>query len=230
MRTAGPLVIVGALCLACTVILGLVVVTAMDGSNGLDVWWRETMLGARGEAGIAVAKVLNLVGGGFVAYAVVPLGGAVVLALLSRWRAALYWLVCLGASTVVVQAVKIGFSRARPQDMVVESDRLGSFPSGHTANAATIVLALAVITGVVWVRWVGALYVVCMMLSRTYLSVHWLTDTVAGVLIGVGVVLLVTAFALPWLDAERAELSAPPGSRPRRSTGAHRAGRPRHRS
>lgn len=38
-----------------------------------------------------------------------------------------------------------------------------------------------------------------MALSRTFLSVHWATDTIGGALLGAGVVLLLAAWLLPWV-------------------------------
>ena len=85
---------------------------------------------------------------------------------------------------------------------MVTSD-FGSFPSGHVANAATIAVTIGVIVPIVWVWIAGAAYTVLMALSRTYLGVHWFTDTVGGLLVGAGVALLLWAlFAVP-LERER---------------------------
>ena len=69
----------------------------------------------------------------------------------------------------------------------------GSFPSGHVANAATLAALLAIILWRWWVVVAGAVYVVLMALSRTYLGAHWISDTVGGLLIGAGVALIVWA-------------------------------------
>ena len=42
-----------------------------------------------------------------------------------------------------------------------------------------------------WLPYLGGLYVLAMMWSRTYLHVHWLTDTIAGALLGVAAALAV---------------------------------------
>jgi undecaprenyl-diphosphatase len=70
--------------------------------------------------------------------------------------------------------------------MMVGSD-FGSFPSGHAANAAVMVVVAALLVRRAWLWAAGALYVLAMMVSRTYLAVHWLGDTVGGALLGVGV-------------------------------------------
>ena len=72
-----------------------------------------------------------------VATFVVPLGGAAVMLALRRPWGAVFVLAASAGSALVVQVIKGMFGRARPEDMIVVSDH-GSFPSGHTANAATI--------------------------------------------------------------------------------------------
>jgi membrane-associated phospholipid phosphatase len=49
---------------------------------------------------------------------------------------------------------------------------------------------------VFWRAWLWAaasVYTVLMMLSRTYLGVHWLSDTVAGLLLGAAVAVILWA-------------------------------------
>lgn len=92
--------------------------------------------------------------------------------------------------------------------MLVTSD-YGSFPSGHTANAATTAMVLALVFPLLWVWIAGFLYTVAMMASRTYLGAHWLSDTVGGLLLGIGVALVVWAPLAGRLRTE-AELPHPP--------------------
>ena len=92
-----------------------------------------------------------------------------------------------------MQLLKVTVGRARPEDMLVQSDP-GSFPSGHTANAATTAVALGFIFFPrIWVWVAGSAYAVAMALSRTYLGAHWLSDTIGGLLLGAGVAVLVWA-------------------------------------
>ena len=56
-----------------------------------------------------------------------------------------------------------------------------------------------------WVLIVGIAYVLLMALSRTALHAHWLSDTIGGALIGVGVVLLIAGAFAPLLARERSE-------------------------
>jgi membrane-associated phospholipid phosphatase len=138
------------------------------------------------------ALVMNYLGGGVLGVVVVPLGILAALFLFRRPWAALYFAIAEVASAGLVQVLKVSFGRARPGDMIVQAD-FGSFPSGHVANAATMALALAIIFPRVWVYVLGIVYTVLMMLSRTYLGAHWLTDTVGGLLVGVGVAVIVWA-------------------------------------
>ncbi|WP_244632075.1 MULTISPECIES: phosphatase PAP2 family protein [unclassified Microbacterium] len=163
--------------LALATALGAVVVFAYPETPGFDHWWNETIAGARAEWMLDFALALNWVGGGWVAILGVPLLTILVLVLARRWRGAVFAAVCFAASAGAVQLLKTIFGRARPDDMLVVSD-YGSFPSGHTANAATIALVLWVLFPRVWMAIAGAVWVLAMALSRTFLSVHWASDTV----------------------------------------------------
>ena len=81
-------------------------------------------------------------------------------------------------------------ARARPDDSLAESVPT-SFPSGHTAVATTVVLTLGFVLRRWYVWALGAVWVLLMMWSRTYLHAHWLSDVIAGMLEGVVVACLV---------------------------------------
>ncbi len=82
-----------------------------------------------------------------------------------------------------------------------------SFPSGHTLNATvltTVVVYLVLIeTTAAWQRslaiTLGTLFVVTMGLSRVFLGHHWLTDVLAGWLIGLAWALAVITAHRLWL-------------------------------
>lgn len=158
----------------------------------VDVWWNGLFAAAPSRPLLAFALVMDEVGGHLTAILIVPLGGALALFLIGRRWSALYFLAASAASAVLVQVLKQTFGRARPEDILVLSD-YGSFPSGHTANAATIAVVAAVVFPHAAVRIAGVAWVLLMGFSRTYLHAHWLSDTVGGALVGAGAALLLAA-------------------------------------
>lgn len=197
----------GVACLLLSTALGAVVVLTSPQTFGFDRWWNETIVRIRADWMLDFALVLNWIGGGWVAILGVPLLAILILLLLRRWRGALFAAICFLASAGAVQLLKNIFGRARPDDMLVVSD-YGSFPSGHTANAATIAVVVWVLFPRVWTAIAGAVWVLAMALSRTFLSVHWATDTLGGALVGAGVVLALAAWLLPWVRADVADRAA----------------------
>lgn len=170
------------------VVIGMIV-TAIGPGNALDRAWMATMVAVRTEPLVSAAHVLDWIGGGWRATLVVPAIVIVVLAIQRRpWAIAFFAAASLG-SVVMVQTLKSLFARARPEDMLVTSD-FGSFPSGHVANATTLAVVLILLTRRVAMTIVGVAWVLAMAWSRTYLGAHWLTDTMAGMVIGTGAALI----------------------------------------
>jgi len=165
-----------------------------DGPFELDEEWMEELLEERSPWLDVPALLLDWLGGGVVGIFIVPIGLAVLLVALRRPWAALYSVIAAILSAGIVQLLKNLFDRARPEEILVVSD-FGSFPSGHVANAATLAVTLIIVFGLHrrrwWVWMLGAAYIVAMALARTYLGAHWITDTIGGALIGVGVAVMV---------------------------------------
>ncbi len=96
-------------------------------------------------------------------------------------------------SEVLIGVLKAAFDRPRPPGSLIVTSG-ASFPSGHAvATAVTavgLVLVLATPGRTRW-RWeVNAVLITSVMaLSRVYLRAHWLSDTVAGALLGAGLAL-----------------------------------------
>ncbi|MFV0319347.1 MAG: phosphatase PAP2 family protein [Microbacterium sp.] len=189
---------VGVALLAAAVLVGVGILLGLDnGPLGIDRAWQEFLVSVRGPVLLWIAFAMDLIGGGWVAILVVPLGVGLVLVLVRRPWAALYFVVAEAASAGLVQVLKHLVGRARPEDILVVSD-YGSFPSGHVANAATIAVALLVVFPRVWTALAAAAWVLLMAFSRTYVGAHWLSDTLGGALIGAAAALIAAAaFARP---------------------------------
>lgn len=186
---------------------------AAPGPFAIDAAWDALMLRADTPALHVVSLVLDWVGGGWRATYVVPLGGALVLVLVRRPWGAAFFLLSLALSAGAVQVLKSLYARARPEDMMVVSD-FGSFPSGHTANAATLAVVLFVLFPRVWVGVAGGVWTCAMGASRTFVHAHWLSDTLGGALIGAGVVLLLAAAFGPRVREVRLPAVAAPAPPP----------------
>ena len=117
--------------------------------------------------------------------------------LLLAWRR--HWL-RLGAfalavltSEVLIGTVKAAVDRPRPPGSLIATTG-AAFPSGHAvASAVTAVGLVLVLAPPGRARWRWEVYAVVftsvMALSRVYLRAHWLSDTVAGALLGAGLAL-----------------------------------------
>jgi membrane-associated phospholipid phosphatase len=161
-------------------------VQAMD-----DAVWRFAR-SVENPPATAVALVLSLLGSGAVNW---PL--RILAMLLLAWRRS--WLrLAAFALAVITSELLIGWMKAavdrpRPPDRLIATTG-AAFPSGHAiATAVTavgLVLVLAPPGPKRW-RWEvnAVIFTSVMALSRVYLRAHWLTDTVAGALLGAGLAL-----------------------------------------
>jgi undecaprenyl-diphosphatase len=137
------------------------------------------------------------------------LASLVVAALALRWRTwtpvVLTLLAALGG-VLMTFAGKGIIGRTRPPMAlaVPPFESSPSFPSGHTLNATVLTAVVAYLvllrTTATWQRvlalTVGMAFVLAMGLSRVFLGHHWLTDVIAGWLIGL-------AWALAAITAHR---------------------------
>ncbi|HWH25459.1 MAG TPA: phosphatase PAP2 family protein [Pseudolysinimonas sp.] len=173
----------------------LAAVIVFRGANkpfGFELEWMHEVAEDRGPFWTALALTFNFLGGGIFAFVVVPLSIIIALVITRRPWAALYFGIASLASAGLVDLLKHLVSRTRPDTILVRVD-LGSFPSGHSANAALLAATLGIILRRTWVWAAGIVYTVGMMLSRTYLGAHWISDTIGGVLVGAGVAVIVWA-------------------------------------
>ena len=103
--------------------------------------------------------------------------------------------VALSGTNLVVEVLKRAVGRARPDGERRRSN--SSFPSSHAANA----FALAWILGARWRRGIPVFFALALLIafSRIYLNRHFLSDVVAGALIG----LLCVWLTARWLPLRR---------------------------
>lgn len=186
---ARSVVLAGALSLLAAVIGWSVVVDrAHPWFQPFDDGWRIFVIGHRNGPATTIAKTLSVVGS---VYITLPLrlGVAVVLGLRRRWLQLGAFASAVLVSEVLVGVIKAAVDRPRPTAPMVLATG-SSFPSGHAI--ATAVTAFGIIAAFLprgrrrwhWIV-VASTLAGLMSLSRTYLSVHWATDTIAGTAIGV---------------------------------------------
>ena len=160
----------------------------------IDLWWRSMIVATRNEPLTRLAHVLDEWGAGGLGFGVVPATIIGVLVLTRRVNAVPGFLVAGLVSLALVQTLKPILDRARPDDMLTISD-VGSFPSGHVTNVATLCVFAALVYRKPWIAVLAVGYIVLMAWSRTYLSAHWLSDTIAGALWGAALAAILYAAA-----------------------------------
>lgn len=191
----------GAAAVVLVILLGIVI-AFRESPLEIDAEWMEEIVENRHPAGEFLALVFDFIGGYWFGGALVPLAIVAALLLARRRWGALYFALASLASFLVVQALKMAFSRARPEEILIMIDT-GSFPSGHVANAATVSVALAIIFQKRWLWVLAFVYTVLMAISRTYLGAHWVSDTIGAVIVGVAMAVIVWAPFAHHLSLER---------------------------
>lgn len=214
----GPLLVM-LLTVAVTVLLGRTVLT-LPPVTALDLRLLEAVNGTAPPAGIAVARVIDVVGAPPVSWLVALLGLAAVGVARRSARAALRSGVALAAGSWLVSLVKLIVQRGRPEPALlahhpIPTPTSSSFPSGHTAYAAAlgVALVLAVEPGPRR-RTAGAIAAVVVVLtawSRLALGVHFPADVLASALL-VPVVGVCAARAVDALSGPPPAAGAPGGS------------------
>lgn len=144
--------------------------------------------------------IMTNIGGPVGAGAIAGIAG-IALAIKRRWRWLMYLGVTAGGGALMNMELKRYFSRARPD--LAEALRRAhgySFPSGHAMGSTVVFGALAYLAFRMLPRWrwkaaalaLALTLIAAVSLSRVYLGVHWISDVVAGVFIGMTWVVVTT--------------------------------------
>ena len=111
------------------------------------------------------------------------------------YREALFLTVTMSVCGLAMPLLKNIFSRERPNFYRLIEISGYSFPSGHTTSATTMYLTLAIILLSImkklnkyFVFSIAVLGIVIIGSSRIYLGVHYPTDVMAGICLGISIV------------------------------------------
>lgn len=113
-------------------------------------------------------------------------------------------LVVMGLSQIVVQGLKKILGRERPYKIIEQLNTFGinlkdySFPSGHTTASFTIATVLSL--NIPYTTLFAFLLATIVGMSRIYLGVHYPTDVIAGIILGVGSSILVHIYLLDYIQ------------------------------
>ncbi len=113
-----------------------------------------------------------------------------------KWHNAILSMIALGAGFVIESLIKITIQRIRPEHSLPE-DSLYSFPSGHATMSAIFFIMIFycfkddIKNNVA--RWIFLAFNIIMILlvgfSRIYFHVHWLSDIIGGIVLGLMMVI-----------------------------------------
>ena len=115
-----------------------------------------------------------------------------------HYREALFLAITMTTCGLAMPLLKNIFSRERPNFYRLIEISGYSFPSGHTTSATTMYLTLAIILLSImkklnkyFVFSIAVLGIVIIGSSRIYLGVHYPTDVMAGICLGISIVSIV---------------------------------------
>jgi membrane-associated phospholipid phosphatase len=136
-------------------------------------------------------------------------------------RSGLHLLSALMAGAVAILAVlvlgiKFTIRRRRPEGdwgAIYRNTDPHSFPSGHAARTSMLAV-LALILGFTWLGIILLVWMALVSLARVWMGVHYLSDILAGILLGAAFAAVMAALApwfyalLPWIFSNRTSLIA----------------------
>lgn len=176
---------------------------------GLDRWSLDLILAHRTDLTTPIAIAVAFLGGGALLY---PLLLLIAVALPDRRAAALLSAAALAAAQLLHDVLLAGVALPRPDTSLRLTTAAGAATaSGHAMTAVVgwgLILSLLRLSrrGTVAIALAAGVLVG---LARAYLAVHWLSDAVAGLLLGLVLLLISLALldrplpALPWPALDR---------------------------
>jgi undecaprenyl-diphosphatase len=158
----------------------------------VDDAWLRLMRRLRTPVLVDVAKGFAFAGSVWVNWPLRAAAG-VLLAVKRRWLQLTAFALAVATSEACIGTFKSLYARPRPPGGLMASSSY-AFPSGHAIAGAVTAVGLVIVLlppGPRRWRWEvrAAMFAVLMAGSRTYLGVHWLSDVVAGGLLGAGLAL-----------------------------------------
>jgi undecaprenyl-diphosphatase len=154
--------------------------------QGLRTVWGDRFM-------VAVTEVGGAVGAAFLIS-----GVSLLLAIGRRWRTLGYWLAAIGIAEMLVLVLKYTLGRARPHNIDTGLAQF-SFPSGHATSSIVAYGFLAFLLargrsdrGKMAITLLAAAVITLIGFSRLYLGVHWFSDVVAGMSLGLAWVALLS--------------------------------------
>jgi len=133
-----------------------------------------------------IGLAFNVVGSVYVT-APVRVAAGIFAVVKRRWWLLGVLLLTVASSEFLSSVSKRAYDRPRPPGPLVHTTG-ASFPSGHAVATASTAIALVILLVEPGKRakwWIGTtLFTLVMAISRAYLHAHWLSDAVAGTLLG----------------------------------------------
>jgi len=181
--------------------------------QGIDDAWRRQVL-TWPPLARQIGDLFEQAGAGIVMVPVRLVVAAWLVVRRRRWDLAA-WLLGWVLADLLTAALKPGLGRERPTATDPENP-FTSFPSAHAKTAAQVAVGLVLVATNPWRprrAWYGLalVWIVAMALSRTMVDHHWLSDVVAGSLLGAGAAVLAAAIVRAVRD--RREPATPTGPR-----------------
>ena len=154
----------------------------------VDDGFLDVMVSAQTGPLVWVAKALAFAGSVWVNWPI-RVVVMVLLAVRRRWLQLSAFVLAVMTSEPLIGLLKSVYDRPRPVGGLLATHS-ASFPSGHAVAGAVTAVGIVIVLlppGPRRWRWEvqAAVFAGLMALSRTYLGVHWLSDVVAGTLLGV---------------------------------------------